>query len=123
MHEMPFTQAILEMAVKAAGGKPIRRIFLRVGWLSAIIPASVEVFFTVLSKDSPATGAELIFEIAPITLSCLSCRQDIELRYDPAAQPRQALAAAFRTGCSCGRGELKVTGGLDFEMTGIEVVG
>lgn len=118
---MPFTQAILEMAVKAAAGRPIRRIYLRVGWLSAIVPGSVEVFFDYLSKNTPAEGAELVFDIAPITLTCRNCRQNVELPHDPATHPRLALASAFRTGCSCGKAELKVTGGLDFDMTGIEV--
>jgi hydrogenase nickel incorporation protein HypA/HybF len=121
MHEMPFTQAILEMAEKAAEGKPITRIHLRVGWLSAIVPESVQVFFDFLSRDTPAKGAELVFEIAPITLSCRNCGRTAELAHDAAVNPRQALAQAFRAGCPCGRGELKVTGGLDFDMTGIDV--
>jgi hydrogenase nickel incorporation protein HypA/HybF len=121
MHEMPFTQAILEMAAQAAGGKAIRRIQLRVGWLSAVVPESVQVFFDFLSKDTPAEGAELVFEITPIVLSCKNCRDSMELVHDAAVNPRQALAAAFRAGCRCGRGDLKVTGGLDFDMAGIEV--
>ena len=121
MHEMPFTQAILEMALESAEGKKIRRIHLRVGWLSAIVPASVEVFFDFLSRDTLAEGAVLEFETVPIILNCLNCRRDIELAFDPQGNPRQALAMAFRSGCPCGKGKLKVTGGLDFDLTGIDV--
>jgi hydrogenase nickel incorporation protein HypA/HybF len=121
MHEMPFTQAILEMALESADGKKIRRIHLRVGWLSAVVPASVEVFFDFLSRDTLAEGAVLEFETVPIILNCLNCRRDIELAFDPQGNPRQALATAFRTGCPCGKGKLKVTGGLDFDLTGIDV--
>jgi hydrogenase nickel incorporation protein HypA/HybF len=66
MHEMPFTQAILELALEKAEGRRIRSIHLRVGWMSAIVPRSVEVFFDHLSKGSPAEGATLHFEMTPI---------------------------------------------------------
>jgi hydrogenase nickel incorporation protein HypA/HybF len=123
MHEMPFTQAILEMALKSAAGKPIRRIHLRVGWLGAIVPESVQVFFDFLSKGTPAQGAALVFETAPIVLTCRSCGKTIELPHDPETSPRQALAAALRAGCPCRKADLTVTGGLGCDMTGIEVDG
>jgi len=121
MHEMPFTQAILEMAVQEAGGKPIRTIYLRVGALSAIVPESMEVFFDFLKKGTAAEGATLVFEIAPITLTCRNCERVIELRCNPGSNPRQVLAAAFTTGCPCGQGDLKLSGGLSCDMTGIAV--
>lgn len=121
MHEMPYTQAILEMAVKEAGGKPIRTIYLRIGALSAIVPASMEYFFDVLKKGTDAEGAALVFEIAPITLTCRNCGREMELPYTPTMNPRQTLAAAYAKGCSCGQKDLKLTGGLSCDMTGIAV--
>ena len=121
MHEMPFTQSILEMAVKTAAGKPIRRIHLRVGRLSAIVPESVEVFFAFLSKDTPASHAELVFEMVPITLTCRNCGASIDLPSDETSSPRQVLAAAFRKGCSCGKTDFTVSGGLGFDMARIEL--
>ncbi len=121
MHEMPFTQAILEMAVREAGGKPIRTIYLRVGALSAIVPESMEVFFDFLKKGTDAEGATLVFEIAPITLCCKTCGKVMELPCTPTTNPRQTLAAAFKKGCPCGQGDLHLTGGLSCDMTGIAV--
>jgi hydrogenase nickel incorporation protein HypA/HybF len=120
MHEMPYTQSILEMALKASDGKAIRRIFLRVGRLSAIIPASVEVFFALLSKGTAAEGSELVFETAPIVLTCRNCQAIKELVSD-GSPPRQALANAIREGCRCLKADFTVSGGLSFEMAGIEV--
>ncbi len=121
MHEMPFTQAILEMAVKESAGKPIRTIYLRIGALSAIVPESMEVFFDFLKKGTPAEGATLVFETAPMTLTCQNCGKHIELPQPPETNPRQVLASAFKNGCSCGQANLKLTGGLSFDMTGIAV--
>lgn len=121
MHEMPFTQAIVEMAVKEAAGRPIRAIYLRVGALSAIVPGSMEVFFDYLKKGTLAEGASLVFETVPITLTCQQCHEVLELPCGPKVNPRQVLAAAFKAGCPCGKGELKLTGGLSLDMTGIDV--
>ncbi|MFZ7125335.1 MAG: hydrogenase maturation nickel metallochaperone HypA [Desulfobacterales bacterium] len=118
---MPFTQAILEMALNKAGGRKIRSLHLRVGWLSAIVPDSVEVFFDYLSKGTLAQGARLDFDIVPIQLTCQSCGRIVNLRPDPQLNPRQALADAFRSGCPCGRGNYKVTDGLGFDLEDITV--
>lgn len=121
MHEMPFTQSILEMALKTSAGRPIRKIHLRVGRLSAIVPESVQVFFDFLSKDTPAANAELVFEMVPITLACRNCRVSKELPGDETTPPRQVLAEAFRQGCVCAKGDFTVTGGLGFDLAGIEL--
>lgn len=121
MHEMPFTQSILETALKTAAGRPIRKIRLRVGRLSAIVPESVQVFFDFLSKDTPAAGAELVFELVPITLSCRNCGASIDLPGDETVPARQTLAEAFRKGCTCAKGDFTVTGGLSFDLASIEL--
>ena len=121
MHEMPFTQAILEMAVKEAKEKPVKKIYLRVGAMSAIVPAQVEYFFDYLSKGTPAQGAQLVFETVPVSLACRNCGQITMVPAEEDVHPRQALARAFTRGCVCGKADFKIKGGLDFDMTGIEV--
>ena len=121
MHEMPFTQSILDLALTAAGGKTIRRIHLRVGRLSAIVPASVEVFFDFLSKDTAAEGAELIFQMIPIVLTCRSCGLTRLIDHDESLSARQSLAASFRQACTCGKGDFTVTSGLSFDLAEIEI--
>lgn len=121
MHEMPFTQAIMEMALKEAGDKPVKAIYLRVGALSAVVPASVESFFDYLSKETPLEGVRLVFETEPVRLRCRSCGQDTGVPHEEGTDPRRALAAAFAKGCPCQKADFKVLAGLDFDMTGIEV--
>ena len=121
MHEMPYTQALIEMALEKAEGRCIKKITLRVGWMSSIVPGSVQVFFDQLSKNTPAEGAVLEFNMTPIKLLCQSCERVIELPYDPAQNPRLVLGAAFRTGCPCGEGKLSLSDGLGFDLSEIEV--
>lgn len=122
MHEMPYTQAILDLALKEAGEARIKRIHLRVGWMSSIVPRSVQVFFDYLSKGTAAQEAVLTFEITPIRLTCQNCGRTVELPYNPDQDPRRALADVFRKGCVCGDGMLKIKDGLGFDLIGIEVV-
>lgn len=121
MHEMPYTQSILELALESAGEKKITQIRLRVGLLSAIVPESVEVFFDYLSKGTNAEGALLLFETEPILLTCKSCGTKVSIEADDALSPRQSLAAIYRSGCSCGDTDYSITGGLGFELSGIDV--
>lgn len=118
---MPYTLSILEMAIKAAEGKKINKIYLRVGRLSAIVPESVQVFFDYLSKDTIAQGAELIFELEPICLTCKNCNSIFTLKHDDTLSAQQSLAAAFRAGCSCSKADFKVSGGMGFDLAGIDV--
>lgn len=119
MHEEPYTQAILDLALEESGGKKIAEIRLAVGRFSAIAPASVEVFFRHLSKGTPAQGARLVFTSVPISLTCTACGKTSILEIDPEVPVLPALGAALHNGCRCGEKKLKVTGGLGFDMVGL----
>ena len=125
MHEMPYTQAMIEMALKESHGKPIKAIRLAVGQMSAIVPSSMEFFFDVLSKESPALdGARLIFETVPMELTCQECGHRHNTAAGPDIMARQALAKALAAGCpSCRSKAQKVTGGMGVDLAGIELAG
>lgn len=116
MHEEPYTQAMLDLALQEAGGKRITEIRLGVGRFSAIVPASVEVFFRYLSAGTPAEGARLMFETVPVELTCTVCGRIVTPDIPPQAPIRPALGAIFKKGCRCGAGKLTITGGLGFDL-------
>lgn len=119
MHEEPYTQAILDLALSEADGKRIREIRLAVGRFGAIVPASVEVFFRHLSTGTPAQGARLVFETVPVELTCIACGHILALDVPQEVPIRPALAAALKSGCRCGEKKLKITGGLGFDLIGL----
>jgi hydrogenase nickel incorporation protein HypA/HybF len=121
MHEMPVTQAILNMALEAAGGQRVTDIHLYVGRMAAVVPDSVEVFFVHLSKGTPAEGAQLHFEIMPLEMSCADCGRQADLSQFDGERPQVTMARAIARGCECGGHRLKVTGGVSFGMSRIEV--
>ena len=121
MHEMPVTQALLNMALEQANGRRITDIYLRVGRMSAIVPATVEVFFEYLSRATLAEGARLHFEIVPVEMTCLDCSRPVNLLEWRDEAPQLILQRAFARGCECGSRNLRVTGGVRFGLTSIDI--
>ena len=121
MHEMPVTQAMLNMALQHANGQRITDIYLRVGKMSSIVPESVQVFFGYLSQGTLAEGATLHFERVPIEMTCLDCGQQADLSQWADELPLAIMMNALHRGCQCGSKRLRVTGGVGFEMTSLDV--
>lgn len=121
MHEMPVTQQIVNLAVQAAGGQRVTAIYLQVGQMSAIVPDSVEVFFDHLSRGTLAEGARLHFEVMPLEMGCLDCGRAVDLSQWASDRAQVVMARAIAQGCACGSKHLRVTGGVSFGMTRIEV--
>jgi hydrogenase nickel incorporation protein HypA/HybF len=62
MHEAGLMQTALEMAceeARRAGAVAVRRIVLRVGTDSGVVPDALRFAFDALSADTPAAGATL----------------------------------------------------------------
>jgi hydrogenase nickel incorporation protein HypA/HybF len=121
MHEMAVTQALLDMALDHADGRRVTDVYIQVGRMSAIVPGSVEVFFKYLSEDTPAEGARLHFEILPIEVTCQDCDRPVDLSEWTDNAPHTVLQKAFARGCECGSKNLRVTGGVSFGLTSIDV--
>jgi hydrogenase nickel incorporation protein HypA/HybF len=73
---MAVTSNILSIALNEAvqvGAKQVTKITLVIGELSSIIDESVQLYFDILSKDTPAAGAVLEFKRIPAVLRCKAC--------------------------------------------------
>ena len=76
MHEVSISEALLEQLVTLAGQKGwprLRRVWVRLGLLSGVVPEALEFSFTALSTGTPAEGAELLLEIEPGRFFCGVC--------------------------------------------------
>jgi hydrogenase nickel incorporation protein HypA/HybF len=104
MHEMSLTASIIDIIQEYASRHSFSRVnsvTLSYGALSGIEPRALEFAFEVLSKDTPAQGAKLLYEIQPIAVSCLECE-------------RESIVDDFPSLCTgCGSSEVILTGGTE----------
>ncbi len=113
MHELAVTQGILDVVLDAAQKANAARVCtidLVIGDLTSIVDDSVQFYFDLLSRSTPAEGATLRFQREPAKAACLDCGH----RFD--AQPPLARFCP-----ACGGVSLQVTGGREFRVESIEV--
>ncbi|NIP79369.1 MAG: hydrogenase maturation nickel metallochaperone HypA [Gemmatimonadetes bacterium] len=113
MHEMPATRGMLELALASmerAGAERILAIDVVVGDLTSIVDDSVQFYFDILSRGTPAAGAELRFRRESAEGRCLECGHTFDV-----------TPPLVRTCPACDALALRVTGGREFYVDSIEV--
>lgn len=76
MHEYAVTKGMLNTVLdeaSKAGVKKITEIRLVIGDLSTIIDESVQMYFDILSENTAASGAKLIFKRVKAQFKCSAC--------------------------------------------------
>jgi hydrogenase nickel incorporation protein HypA/HybF len=112
MHELPVTESILKIALthaETAGAKRITEIYLVIGDLASIIDDSVSFYWDIVSKDTAAEGAELIFKRIKAEFLCLECND----RFHPDGKEFSCPA--------CSSQLVKVIAGDEFAVEAIQV--
>ena len=113
MHELPATQGLLDVALDAArgaGADRIRSIDLVVGDLTTFVDDSIQFYFDIMSRDTPAEGATLRFRRMPAEGRCGECGHAF-----PVTPPVPRMCP------ECDSLALKVDGGREFYVDSIEV--
>jgi hydrogenase nickel incorporation protein HypA/HybF len=113
MHEMPATRGMLDLALehmRKAGARRVTAIDVVVGDLTSIVDDSVQFYFDILSRNTPAAGASLRFRREAAEGACADCGHTF-----PVAPPLERLCP------TCGSLALRVTGGRQFFVESIEV--
>ena len=76
MHEAAISEALLEQLATLAkrnGWVRLRRVWVRLGLLSGVVPEALEFAFSAMSPGTPAEGAELLLETEPGRFDCAVC--------------------------------------------------
>lgn len=113
MHELPATQGILDIvldAARGAGASRVRAVDLVIGDLSSMVGESVQFYFDVLGRDTPAAGAALRIRRERARVDCATCGTSYEV-----TPPLQPLCEG------CGALTIRVSGGREFFIESIEV--
>jgi hydrogenase nickel incorporation protein HypA/HybF len=109
MHELSVTQSVLYIAVKNAGTRKIKQINLVIGQFSSIVDDSIQFYWDIISKDSPAEGSILHFERIPGEMTCQTCGYE----FRPTGETFNCPA--------CSSPFVKITKGEEFQVDSIDV--
>ena len=109
MHELSLSRAIVETAVKHAGGRRVSAVSLRVGRLRQVVPDTLEFYFAFAARGTVCEGARLEQEIIAAALRCRACGHAWEITIPAFRCPR------------CSSADVRVATGEEFEVESIDV--
>jgi len=109
VHELSVSSAVVDTAVRHAGGRKVSVVHLRVGQLRQVVPDSLTFYFGLVSGGTVCEGARLELELVPAVLRCTPC-----------ARRWTIDVPAFRCP-TCGGAHVAVLAGNELEVESIEV--
>ena len=108
MHELSLASAVIATVERHAAGRRVTAVYLQVGYLRQVVPASLEFSFEHVARGTVVEGARLEQEAIPARLRC-GCGREWELD-----------GIDFR--CSaCGAADAVVVSGEEFLVESIDV--
>jgi hydrogenase nickel incorporation protein HypA/HybF len=110
VHELSLSTAIVNTAVRHAGGRRVTAIDLRVGRLRQVVPETLEFYFEIVARDTLCEGARLEQELIGARLRCRPCGAEWEIEIP-----------AFRCP-TCGGSEVEIAAGDEFQIESIEII-
>ena len=111
MHEFSLIQPLLEHIETVAEQNKlehITKVILQIGVFRQCLPEILEFAFTTLTAGTKAEGAQLVIELLPIQMECLSCRKIFTLDKHIFICP------------NCGQTQLQLLSGKEFILKTIE---
>ncbi|HLI60045.1 MAG TPA: hydrogenase maturation nickel metallochaperone HypA [Solirubrobacteraceae bacterium] len=109
MHELSVATAVLNTALKHAGGRPVEVVAMRAGSLRQVVPDSLRFYWEVVARDTECQGARLEIEEIDVWLRCEDCGREWE-----------PLIAAFRCP-QCASAHVDVVAGEELEIDYLEL--
>ena len=83
MHEMAITQSMVNLVLEEArkgGARRVTSISLVLGELSGVVGDCVELYFGLMSRDTPAEGAAISIKSVPTRARCRKCAGDFQVK-------------------------------------------
>ena len=115
MHEMALVRNVIGITLDEAekrGAEHVKAIYLRIGTGRDIVVDLFSGLFGHLAKNTPAEGAELVYERVPLVTQCDDCGKFYRLDvHDESTYPCQR----------CGSMRYHLFSGMEFSVDRIEV--
>jgi len=86
MHELAITQSLFDIVLKEAEKEKahkVESITLVIGEMTGVVNDSVQFYLDLMTPNTIAAGAKVIFKSVPVTVKCRGCGKISELKpYD-----------------------------------------
>jgi hydrogenase nickel incorporation protein HypA/HybF len=109
MHELSIADAIVQIALRHANGRPVTAVEVSIGHLRQVVPSSLEFAFELLSNGTPLEGARLELNDVTPRGRCRDCGAETELHDFPLRCER------------CGGLDLELLAGEELQVEAIEI--
>ncbi len=112
MHELGIAQSLLEIVEKAAQpyeGARVKKVLLRIGKLSTVVPDALRFAFDAVTRGGMAEGAVLEIEEVPLAIRCRACAEAFIVE-DP-----------FMICPRCGAADVEMISGRELEIKSMEI--
>jgi hydrogenase nickel incorporation protein HypA/HybF len=109
VHELSLSSAVLDTALRHAGGQKVKVVELTIGALRQVVPSSLEFYWEIVGRDTACEGARLEMNIVEARVRCKACDTEWTLD-DP----------IFRCP-SCEDSDVEVLAGTEFVVESIDV--
>lgn len=80
MHEIAIMEEAVRLAADVAGPRRVRKLLLRVGVLSGVVPDALHFAFEVVGRGTAVEGARLEVEDIAAMCWCANCRSEFASR-------------------------------------------
>lgn len=112
MHELAVTESIAAICFKHAQMNNARRVLkvnIKLGELTGIVDHFVSFYWDMVTKDTVAQGAELVFTKIPVRAYCSPCKEEFPVeKYD-------------LTCPGCGKADTELISGREFLVESLEI--
>lgn len=108
MHELAIAESIVEAVCAKAAGRRVHRVTVRIGSLTAVVPAAMRFCFDLACEGTVAEGAALRIEQRPGAARCNDCGAAVEI-------------VDLIMLCPCGSADLCVVSGRELQIVSMEV--
>jgi hydrogenase nickel incorporation protein HypA/HybF len=114
VHELGITDQLLSLTLKhaeQAGASRVARLNLVIGEFSSVVDESIQFYWDMMTENTLAEGAELVFTRVPGELECEVCGEIVSF-------------SAYEGQCpACGGAQMHIHNGSQFQLESIEVEG
>jgi hydrogenase nickel incorporation protein HypA/HybF len=110
MHELSLCGSIYQIVDRAAAGRPVATVHLKIGRLRQVVPDTLRYCWTLVTEQTELAGSELEIDSIPLLLACQDCNASTVVEGYP------VLVCG-----SCQSSSVAISTGEEFQLTSLEL--